>query len=137
LIDTHVPVSAFAAHARCADLMQLVLPHHDLVLGQNVLREPERVTHGQLRRPAAKSTEILRFVGGEAVAVIDGAAPVAPRIDPADAPVLGYAKPGDAEVFLTGDAKLPAPGAIDALRLFSPRQFWELLRAGGRGTVLT
>jgi len=136
-LDTNVLVSAFAARGICADLMELVLLHHDFVTGRNVLRELERVLEGKLRLPAARTKEIVRFIGDEAVAVIESAAPVALRVEPADALVLGEAKLGAAEVFVTGDAQLLALGSVDAMRVVTPRQFWELLHAGDPGTGST
>lgn len=38
-LDTNVLVSAFASRGLCADLFELVLVEHDLVLGRTVLRE--------------------------------------------------------------------------------------------------
>lgn len=38
-LDANVLVSAFASRGLCADVLELVLLEHDLVVGQNVLRE--------------------------------------------------------------------------------------------------
>ena len=41
-LDTNVLVSAFASRGICADLLELVLLEHDLIVGHNVLRELDR-----------------------------------------------------------------------------------------------
>ena len=38
-LDTNVLVSAFASRGICADILELVLLEHDLLTGENVLRE--------------------------------------------------------------------------------------------------
>jgi len=39
--------------------------------------------------------------------------------------------------FVTRDAQLLALGSVDAMRVVTPRQFWELLHAGDPGTGST
>ncbi len=129
-LDTNVLVSAFASRGICADLFELVLLEHDLIVGQNVLRELRTALRDKIRLPASRASEIVEFVAGEAAAVIDEAVPVDAKADPDDALVLGEAQGGRAETFVTGDAALLRLGTVAGLRIVSPRQFWEALRAG-------
>ena len=46
-LDTNVLVSAFASRGLCAEVLELVLLDHDLILGRNVLREFEKALRGQ------------------------------------------------------------------------------------------
>lgn len=131
-LDTNVIVSAFAARGLCADLLELVLLEHDLILGRNVLRELDKALRGKVRLPVDAATEIAGFLVGEAARVMDGAKPADVNADPDDARVLGEALAGQAELFVTGDAVLLRLGAVGALRIVSPRQFWESLHAGNR-----
>jgi putative PIN family toxin of toxin-antitoxin system len=130
--DTNVLVSAFASRGLCADVLELVLLEHDLVVGQNVLRELKKALREKVRLPAARSTEIVEFVAGEAAVVIEGARPIGAKADAADALVLGEARGGQAELFVTGDAALLRLGTVEGVRVVSPRQFWEALHAGPR-----
>jgi hypothetical protein len=52
------------------------------------------------------------------------------KVDAADALVLGEALASHADLFVTGDAALLRLAAIGALKIVSPRRFWEVLRAG-------
>lgn len=131
-LDTNVLVSAFAARGICADLLELVLLEHDLIVGQDVLRELARALREKLRLPDARSAEIIKFVTGEAAQVSGRAEPVAAKVDADDALVLGEARHGQAEMFVTGDAALLKIGTVDGLRIVSPRQFWEALHAGDK-----
>ena len=69
-LDTNVLVSAFASRGLCADLLELVLLDHDLIVGKNVLRELVKALRDKVKLPAARSTEIAEFVSGEAALVV-------------------------------------------------------------------
>jgi putative PIN family toxin of toxin-antitoxin system len=127
-LDTNVLVSAFASRGLCADLLELVLLEHDLVLGRNVLRELDKALRQKIRLSAAHAAEIAEFVSGEATVLVEDAKPANVKVDADDARVLGEALAGQAEMFITGDAALLKLGVVDALRIVSPRQLWETLR---------
>jgi predicted nucleic acid-binding protein len=50
-LDTNVLVSAFASRGICADLLRYVLVEHDLLVGEVVLVELERVLLGRIKVP--------------------------------------------------------------------------------------
>lgn len=131
-LDTNVLVSAFASRGICADLLELVLLEHDLVIGQNVLRELRKALRDKIKLPAARSSEIVEFVAGEAVVVIEAAPPIDAKVDADDALVLGEARSGQAEIFVTADAALLELATVEGLEIASPRQFWEALYTGRR-----
>jgi len=129
-LDTNVLVSAFASRGLCAEVLELVLLDHDLILGRNVVRELEKALREKVRVPVVRSTEIIDFVSSEAAQIVDKAEPASANVDAADALVLGEALASHADLFVTGDAALLRLAAIGALKIVSPRQFWEVLRAG-------
>lgn len=126
-LDTNVLVSAFASRGLCADLFELVVLEHDLIIGENVLRELARALRHKIKLPAAHATGIVEFVTGEAALVTGKVQPASTTVDADDALVLGEALAGRAEVFVTGDAALLKVAALEGLELVSPRQFWETL----------
>jgi len=129
-LDTNVLVSAFASRGLCAEVLELVLLDHDLILGRNVLRELDKALREKVKLPVVRSAEIVDFVSAEATQVVDNAQPASVRVDAADAIVLGEALASHADCFVTGDAALLRLAAIDALKIISPRRLWEVLRAG-------
>ena len=129
-LDTNVLVSAFASRGLCADVVELVLLDHDLILGRNVLRELDQALRQKVKLPIVRSAEIVDFVSSEATQVVDKAEPANVNVDAADARVLGEALAGEAEPFVTGDAALLRIAAVGVLKIVSPRQFWEILRVG-------
>ena len=129
-LDTNVLVSAFASRGLCADVLELVLLDHDLILGRNVVRELEKALREKVKLPVVRSTEIIDFVSSEATQIVDKAEPAIVNVDAADALVLGEAIASHADLFVTGDAALLRLAALGALKIVSPRRFWEVLRAG-------
>ena len=39
-------------------------------------------------------------------------------------------RPGQADIFITGDAALLRLAVVGTLKIVSPRRFWDVLRAG-------
>jgi putative PIN family toxin of toxin-antitoxin system len=131
-LDTNVLVSAFASRGICADLFELVLLEHDLIVGSSVLRELEKALREKVKLPGARVAELVDFVAGEATLVVEKAEPVVARVGADDAIVLGAACLGQAEMFVTGDAALVRLGTVRGLQVVSPRQFWETLHRSAR-----
>ena len=129
-LDTNVLVSAFASRGLCAEVLELVLLDHDLILGRNVLCELDKALREKVKLPVVRSIEIIEFVSSEATQIVDKAEPANVNVDAADALVLGEALTSRADLFVTGDAALPRLAALGALKIVSPRRFWEVLRAG-------
>lgn len=130
--DTNVFVSAFASRGLCADLFQVVLADHQLVVGVVVLEELRRVLSRKLRMAPALVDEVESFVRSQAEVV--GKAPsirLAIR-DATDGPVVAEAVAGRADVLVTGDTDLLSIAADAPLPIVAPRAFWELLKAGPR-----
>ena len=128
-LDTNVLVSAFASRGLCAEVLELVLLDHDLILGRNVIRELRKALREKVKLPLDRSADIIEFVSSEAARIVDKAEPATVNVDAADALVLGDALAGHADLFVTGDAALLRLGAVGALKIVSPRQFWDVLRS--------
>lgn len=127
-LDTNVLVSAFASRGLCADLFELVLLDHDLVLGEQVISELGRALRRKLRLPESIAEEMVAFVSGEASQVVSRSQPLNAKVDRGDARVLGEALSARADVIVTGDAALLKLGAVQGTKIVSPRGLWEMLR---------
>ena len=127
-LDTNVLVSAFASRGLCADLLELVLLQHELIVSRSLLRELERALRLKVKLPARDVAAINYFLADQAAQLLESSRPAAAAVDPDDAVVLGDATGGQAQVFVTGDAKVLALGRHADLRIVSPRAFWEMLQ---------
>lgn len=128
-LDTNVLVSAFATRGLCADIFNLVLAEHELVLGVTVLAESQRVLRQKMRVPAETTRELIAFLRREAVVAGKATAlPLAIR-DVSDGPVLAEAVAGGAEVLVTGDQDLLAVASKSPIEILTPRGLWLQLTA--------
>lgn len=127
-LDTNVVFAAFATRGLCADLLQVVLAEHQLVLGKTVLTEVHRTLTKKLRMPPERAEAIVTFLREQAVDVIGDAPPTPVKVrDAADQDVLAEAIAGNADVLITGDGDLLAVAASAPISIVAPRAFWELL----------
>jgi len=60
--DTNVLVSAFTARGLCADLLEVILTDHQLMTGEFVLKEFERVLITKLNVPKKNVMDTIQFL---------------------------------------------------------------------------
>ena len=129
-LDTNVLVSAFATRGLSADLFEMVLLEHELVIGHRVLQELDKVLRMKIKLPAARCVEIVEFLRAEAARVVEDAPEAACSAEQDDRAILGEALAGEAQAFVTGDAALVDLGELSGMPILTPRRFWDLLRSG-------
>jgi uncharacterized protein len=127
-LDTNVLVSAVATRGLCADVLQAVLARHELILGEAVLEELQRVLREKFKLPPEITQEVVALLRREAT-VIGEAPPLGVAVrDPNDLPVLEQAVAGEADYLVTGDFDLLEIAAAPVI-IISPRGLWERLRS--------
>lgn len=127
-LDTNVFISAFATRGLCADLFQIILADHQLVIGEVVLAELRRNLSRKLRMPAVLVAEVESFLRAQGDVVADPPPVVLEIRDLSDRMVVAEALAGRADVLITGDDDLLSVAAGAPLPILSPRSFWEMLR---------
>ena len=127
-LNTNVLVSAVATRGLCADVFNLVLAEHELIVGETVLTELKRVLRERIRVPAKTVEELDALLRQEAT-IVSNAVPLRPSIrDKSDLPVVSEAVAGHAEVLVTGDKDLLEFSEKPPVQILTPRAFWEQLR---------
>ena len=127
--DTNVLVSAFTARGLCADLLEIILADHQLMTGEFVLQELERVLKTKLKVPNRKVFDVLQFLRNHHVEPIPDQHSKVEVRDEDDRWVLESAIRAEAEVLVTGDKDLlDISKNVPQLKIISPRGFWELLQ---------
>ena len=129
-LDTNVLVSAFATRGLCADLLEVVLAHHQLLVGEAVLAELRRVLTQKLQKATKLVAELEAYLRREGEVVHSDRLLRVKVRDPADRAILAEAVAGRADVLVTGDRDLLVLGDRAPLPIHSPREAWELLRSG-------
>jgi uncharacterized protein len=127
--DTNVLVSAFTARGLCADLLEVILADHQLMTGEYVLNELERVLSTKLNVPDQKVLAAIQFLRKHYIEPIpDGPSEYNVR-DEDDRWVLESAIRAKADILVTGDKDLLVLSKkVEQLKIISPRGFWELLK---------
>lgn len=127
--DTNFLVSAFATRGLSADIFQVILSEHELMAGEFVLTELNRVLTTKLKVPpdiASEAEQLLRQHHIEPVP--DQPSSINVR-DEDDKWVLESALRAGAEILITGDKDLlDISDTVSDLKILSPRSFWELLQ---------
>ena len=127
-LDTNVLVAAFATRGICADLFRAVLLEHDLITGEPVLQELNRVLLRKLKFPEAQIREIILFLRNQAEVAKPKKAATWPEADADDRWIVAAAIEGKAEILVTGDKDLLEAKGQSGIRVVSPRGFWQLLK---------
>ncbi len=127
--DTNVLVSAVATRGICSDLLNLVLAEHELIVGETVLTEIQKVLRQKFRVPEEIIVEFDALLRAEALIVPKAKTTSIAVRDKSDMAVLAEAISGKAEVLVTGDRDLLEITAKVPLDILTPRGLWERLRA--------
>jgi putative PIN family toxin of toxin-antitoxin system len=131
-LDTNVLVAAVATRGLCADVVNLIMAEHELILGEAVLTELRRVLRKKMRVPGVVIDEFDAFLRRESRVVPKAKAFVVAIRDKSDIPVLSEAIAGNAEILITGDRDLLDIAEQLPLQILTPRAWWEQLRRDGR-----
>jgi uncharacterized protein len=128
-LDTNVLVSAYATRGLCADVLRLILTEHDLITGEVVLNELERILTTKIRLPAPSVQETIAYLRQYHVEPKPGDVLPIDVEDSDDAWVLASAVAARADVLVTGDPHLlNVADEVEELRIMQPRGFWEMHR---------
>jgi uncharacterized protein len=128
--DTNVLVSAVATRGLCADIVNVALAGHRLIVGETVLGELRQELLRKLRWPVAMINELETFLREHSMVIAKSQALDFHELDQDDLKVLGEAVAGEADVLVTGDQDLLQIATRSPLKILAPRGFWELLRSG-------
>ena len=126
-LDTNVIVAAFATRGLCSDLFQTLVAQHDVIVPEQVIAEVERAFAAKLRFPRNQIAQIVAYLRDIAEIPPSARYTAIAGLDRADAVIAASAVHAGAEVFVTGDQKVLAAGAVRSMAILSPRSMWERL----------
>lgn len=126
-LDTNVLVSAFATRGLCADVMRVILTEHELLIGEVVLTELQRILSKKFQMPEKAVVNTLNFLKHQPIIPKPEKVTDADIEDKDDLWILASALKGQADILVTGDHELLALKEYQGLTILSPRAFWKLL----------
>jgi putative PIN family toxin of toxin-antitoxin system len=113
----------------CADLLEVILADHQLMTGEFVLQELERVLITKLKVPQNKVSKTLVFLRKHHVEAVPEEPSNIKVRDEDDRWVLESALKAEADILVTGDKDLLILSkGITQIKIISPRGFWEILK---------
>jgi putative PIN family toxin of toxin-antitoxin system len=125
-LDTNVLASALTTRGLCAELFEVVLQSHDLLISEAVFRELQRILPEKLGQTEAITNGFIALLRAEGqVITAEHSLPKLP--DPDDEAILAAALAGKANVFVTGDRALLNLESVEGLPIITPRGLWESL----------
>ena len=125
-LDTNVLASALTTRGLCAELFEVVLQSHELLISDPVLQELERILPGKPGQSESVTAGFVALLRTESL-LVEGEHPFPSPPDPDDEPIIASALTGLAHIFVTGDKALLELQRVKHLPVISPRQFWEML----------
>lgn len=131
VLDTNVLLAGVATHGICEALVALCFHDHTVVLSDHILDEFVEHYVGKFKASRDQATLVVDTLRrhSEIVVPADVSRDAVGDVD--DLPVLGTAVSGRADCLITGDKQLLDLEHYQGIPTFSPRQFYERLRAGG------
>ena len=125
-IDSSVLIAAHIRRAGvCAELLEDILLHHDLVISEFILRELTRKLGEKFEFPARDVHQVTAFLRRVSILVIPTDLPPDLCRDPTDVPVLGTAIAGECSLLISVDRDLLDMREIREIPIIRPGDYWR------------
>lgn len=126
VLDSSVLIAASISRAgMCAELLEDVLTHHELVISDFIAEELGRKLRDKFNFPESEVRQLRRLLGSIATAVVPTDLPARVCRDASHIPVLGTAVAARASVLVTVDKDLLALGEFQGIAIIKPGEFWR------------
>ena len=126
VVDSSVLIAAAISRAGvCAELLEDVLTHHELVISDFIAGELERKLRDKFSFPEREVRQLRRFLRRVATTVKPTDLPATVCRDASDVPVLGTAVAAGAAMLVTVDKDLLTLGAFQGIAIIKPGEFWQ------------
>ena len=125
-LDTNVLAAALATRGLCAELFEVVLQSHELLISNSIIKELERILPEKWGQSESVTNGFIALLDEEAILVSENRlSPLLP--DPDDEPHIAAALSAKSDVFVTGNKMLSNLQSIEGMPIISPRGLWEML----------
>lgn len=132
VLDSNVIIAAFAARGVCAELFELCVSEHEIILCEALIVEVKKGLLKKIKVPAATVENIIELLITKTQSVTPASLDEKDCRDPKDIMVLGAAVAVGAKIIITGDKDLLALQRYRHIKIITPRDFLILLSKGIR-----
>jgi putative PIN family toxin of toxin-antitoxin system len=130
-LDSSVLIAAHISRAGvCAELLEDVLLHHELVISEFILEELWRKLVGKFNFPKRDADQVAAFLRRVGIVVLPAALPPNLCRDPTDVPVLGTAVTGDCALLISVDRDLLDMRTVHDIPIIRPGDYWRRTAEG-------
>ena len=131
-LDSSVLIAAHISRAGvCAELLEDLLLHHELVTSEFILGELGRKLVEKFRFPEREADQVAAFLRRAAVVVEPADLPSDVCRDPTDIPILGTAVSGECALLISVDRDLLDMQRINEISIIRPGDYWRRTTEGG------
>ena len=125
-LDSSVLIAAHISRAGvCAELLEDVLLHHELVISGFILEELARKLVEKFNFPRRDADQVDAFLRRVSIFVEPADLPPSLCRDPTDLPVLGTAVAGACALLISVDRDLLDMQTIHAIPIIRPGEYWR------------
>ena len=125
-LDSSVLIAAHISRAGvCAELLEDVLLHHELVISDFILEELWRKLVEKFNFPRRDADQVRAFLHRASIVVQPADLPRNLCRDPNDVQVLGTAVAGECSLLISVDRDLLDMQAIRAIPIIRPGEYWR------------
>jgi len=130
-LDSSVLIAAHISRAGvCAELLEDLLLHHELVTSEFILEELGRKLLEKFSFPKRETDQVAAFLRRVAVVVVPADMPSDVCRDPMDIPVLGTAVGGECALLVSVDRDLLDMQRINEIPIIRPGEYWRRTTEG-------
>jgi uncharacterized protein len=130
-LDSSVLIAAHISRAGvCAELLEDLLLHHELVTSEFILEELGRKLLEKFSFPKREADQVAAFLRRVAVVVTPADMPSDVCRDPTDIPVLGTAVGGECALLVSVDRDLLDMQRINEIPIIRPGEYWRRTTVG-------
>jgi putative PIN family toxin of toxin-antitoxin system len=125
-LDSSVLIAAHISRAGvCAELLEDLLLHHEMVTSESILGELGRKLIEKFSFPKREADQVAAFLRRVAVVVVPADMPSDVCRDPKDLPILGTAVAGECALLISVDRDLLDMQGINEIPIIRPGEYWR------------
>lgn len=130
VLDTNVIIAAFASRGLCAEIFEVCLSRHIIIISEYILSEVKEKLSKKIHVPENTVKSIIGYLRD--ITEVIQPEPIDKSIcrDEDDANIIGTALSGNAKFIITGDNDLLVLKNYKDIKIITPREFWSFLKEG-------
>jgi putative PIN family toxin of toxin-antitoxin system len=128
VLDTNVIVAAFATRGLIAEIFEVCLTGHSIIISEHILSEIQKTLIGKIHLPKSIVQNITDYLKNIAELCEPEQIDKSVCRDKNDNKIIGAAVSGNVDFIITGDNDLLVLKKYRGIAIITPREFWTFLK---------